>query len=191
MKLTLTPGFVLFVLALYLVAGELTWVVLLAAAVHELSHLLLIWAAGSRAEALTLRFADAQISTPPLSYGQQIASALAGPVVNLLLFWLFRASRTEFAAINLLLGVYNLLPIPALDGGRALGAALNLLLPETAARRISTALGVLTCAGLIAAGIFAMVRLEAGVWPVGMAVGLCLRFVRLQSREEPLRPQTA
>lgn len=183
MKLELRPGFVLFVLALYLAAGELTWLFLLAAALHEAAHLLLLWAVGCDVKQLTLRFADAKISMTPLGYGQEIACALAGPAANLLLFCGFRSNQAEFAAINLLVGCYNLLPVPVLDGGRALGAALSLLLPQQAAQRICALVGVLTCAALLAGGAFAMVRLNAGVWPAGLAIGLSARFLKLWKQE--------
>lgn len=63
-----------------------------------------------------------------LSYGQELAVTLAGPAVNLLSAPLLSALSARyawawgclFAGAHVLLGVYNLLPILPLDGGRAL-----------------------------------------------------------------------
>ena len=61
---------------------------------------------------------------------KELVIALAGPLVSLLLFLLFRTLPWEagalgflgryLALVNLGLALFNLLPIPALDGGRIL-----------------------------------------------------------------------
>jgi len=47
--------------------------------------------------------------------------SFAGPLVNLLLAATFRESAPTFAWVNLVAGIYNLLPIPNSDGRRILG----------------------------------------------------------------------
>ncbi len=51
---------------------------------------------------------------------QNLAITLAGPGMNLWLALLFHHISPNFALCNLVLGVSNLLPIPASDGTRAL-----------------------------------------------------------------------
>ena len=51
---------------------------------------------------------------------QNLAITLAGPGVNLWLAFMFWRASPNFALCNLVMGVINLLPIPASDGSRAL-----------------------------------------------------------------------
>lgn len=184
MKVKIEPGFAAFVLLIYALSGELVWPLLLAAALHELAHLVTMWALGCRAKALTLRFADAKIDAASMSYPAEIACALAGPAANLLCCWAFRMRAPVFAAVSLLLGCYNLLPVQPLDGGRALCAALSLALPADAAQRISAAVSVGLCAALVLAAGYAAAFCGAGVWPLLAALTLALRLGRLGARNE-------
>ena len=102
-----SPGFLLLLGALFWLdegVGLLPWG-LLACIVHELGHIAAALACGGRVERLSLTMVGAELSfsyRTPLSYGRDSLVALAGP------------------GANLLLGAFNLLPIPSLDGGRAL-----------------------------------------------------------------------
>jgi len=51
---------------------------------------------------------------------ENLAITLSGPGINLLLAMLFHRISPSLALCNLLIGVSNLLPIPASDGSRAL-----------------------------------------------------------------------
>ena len=110
MKVRIEPGFAAFTLLLYALAGELVWPFFLAAGLHELAHLLALYALGGRAEVVTLRFADARITMAPMGYAAEIVCALAGPAANFLCFALWRARAPAFAAISLLLSRSRLHP---------------------------------------------------------------------------------
>ena len=97
--------------------------ILCAMAVHELAHVVMMLACGGQVRRLTLRFADLQIAASGLGYRQELLSALAGPLVNLICGAAFCMQRPSFAAYSLMLGIYNLLPVWPLDGGR--GAPLR------------------------------------------------------------------
>ena len=90
-------------------------------AVHELAHVVMMLACGGQVRRLTLRFADLQIAASGLGYRQELLSALAGPLVNLICGAAFCMQRPSFAAYSLMLGIYNLLPVWPLDGGRGGG----------------------------------------------------------------------
>lgn len=82
---------------------------------------------------------------------QETAVSVAGPFSNFLLalialpFYSIPELRF-FVALNVLLGVINLIPAPPLDGGHALKALLKLKYDELQAAKISSILGLVVCA---------------------------------------------
>ena len=85
-----------------------------------------------------------------LSYGRELAVTLAGPAVNLVCAPLVAALAARwgwdwgylFAGAHTVLGVYNLLPIPPLDGGRALYLLLAWRWGPDAGERVASLAGV-------------------------------------------------
>ena len=140
-KLELGWGFAaLIVLALLGGAGPALPPVLLAAACHELGHLSALWLAGARVERLRLNAFGAEIraDTRRLSYPREIACTLAGPAVNLALALLLARATLHFTAAgaNLVLGCFNLLPIPALDGGHILFLVISTVSEKLFGRKV-------------------------------------------------------
>ncbi len=89
----------------------------------------------------------------------EIYIALAGPLVSLTLAGFFYfLPLVQYAkllfTINLLLGLFNLLPALPLDGGRILRALLSIKQGYKQATQVSSHLGLLISAGLIAYGIY-------------------------------------
>ena len=124
-KLEIGWGFAAMVLlALLAGAGGVLPLVLLSALCHELGHLAALRLAGTEVELLRLTAFGAEIraDTRYLPYPKEILCTLAGPAVNLVLALVFARIAGDYvlAGANLLLGVFNLLPVPSLDGGRAL-----------------------------------------------------------------------
>lgn len=168
-KLELGWGFAaLIVLALLGGAGPALPPVLLAAACHELGHLSALRLAGARVERLRLNAFGAEIraDTRRLSYPREIACTLAGPAVNLALALLLARLTGHFTAAgsNLVLGCFNLLPIPALDGGRALHLLVSWLWEPLTADTVSRRTGLLCALLLTAAALFLTVRCHAGLF---------------------------
>ena len=119
-------------------------------------------------ERLSLTMVGAELSfsyRTPLSYGRDSLVALAGPGANLLLGGLFFwQGRHLPAVLTLGLGVFNLLPILPLDGGRVVYGLLAERLDPDWADRLLTAsagclVGLLAGAGAIAAIHYANVTL--------------------------------
>ena len=131
---------ILAALAMLAGAGEVLPLTLAFALCHELGHLAALNLAGAKVELLRLTAFGAEIraDTRRLSYPREILCTLAGPAVNLLLALALArlGGRYVAAGANLLLGCFNLLPVPALDGGRALHLLVSWVLDPMAADRI-------------------------------------------------------
>lgn len=169
-RLEASPGFLLLLGALYWLdegVGLLPWG-LLACVVHELGHVAAARCCGGRVERLSLTAVGAELSFSyrvPLTYGRDSLVALAGPGANLLLGGLFYwQGRHLPAVLSLGLGVFNLLPILPLDGGRVLYGLLAERLDPDWADRLFTAfagclVGALAGVGTIAAVHYANLSL--------------------------------
>ena len=158
-RLEVSGGFLLLTAALYYLdsSGVVPWA-LAACGLHEMGHLLAIRALGGRVSLLRLTCVGAELRLSaryPLSAGKQLAAALAGPAVNVLLA-LAAARWGEgaflFAGLNLALGLFNLAPVAQLDGGRALCAALALLGAGERAEAVLRALSLALAGGLALGG---------------------------------------
>lgn len=176
MKITVEPLALLFGAWLLLVI-PLPWLgaCVTAATFHELCHLLVANMVGGQVFELTLGRSGAKIfSCFPNGRGE-LLTALAGPVGSLLLvFFLPYLPRVALCAG--VQGLYNLLPLYPLDGGRALRCLLEQTMPVQAEKFCQWAAGV-TLLGLLSLSVWASVWLRLGAWPVVLAGGMCLRWL--------------
>lgn len=161
-RIRVTPGFLLLLAGLFYLdegVGLLPWG-LAACAAHEAGHYLAARAMGGRLRRVELSFVGAQMNVEypnGVSYFGEMLSALAGPAVNLLCgAAAVPAGQYLLAWANIGLGVFNLLPVLPLDGGRALWCAAGTLFGTGAAQRIlavtaGVTIGVLAGLGAAAA----------------------------------------
>lgn len=177
-KLYVSGGFgVLLAVLLFLDSGILLWA-LLACALHELGHYTAIRFLGGEMQRLSLTVVGAEMLPARqklFSYGEEFVIVLAGPLVSLLTAMaagaLARSGWGEgcylFCGLNLLLGLFNLLPILPLDGGRLLHI---LLLRRQGAQHWMTLLGRLVATLLLLGGVWLLRQgggctlLLAGAW---------------------------
>ncbi|HEY3316959.1 MAG TPA: site-2 protease family protein [Coriobacteriia bacterium] len=162
---------------LYILLGVITAALFFASVVaHEFSHSLVAKAQGARIARITLFIFGgvSEMEEEPSGPGREFVMAIAGPGMSILLsavFWVAFAALQVLhgpdvvskvleylAAINLLLGIFNLLPGFPMDGGRVLRSILwaitgNLLRATRWASRTGQTIGYL----LVAAGILGVV----------------------------------
>lgn len=115
------------VVTLTLLLLPVQWLVAtaMAAAVHELAHILAVILCGGRIGNIRIRAQGGLIQAELDGPFRRIIASLAGPAASLCLACLAKKfPRISFAA--LLQGIYNLLPVYPLDGGRAIDAAMDI-----------------------------------------------------------------
>lgn len=131
---------------------------LLASLIHEGGHLLAMLLAGCPPESCTVGAFGARIVTDGRrmpGYGRQIAISLAGPGINLLAAaGLWAAGCPRAAAVHGVLGVFNLLPAAALDGGQVLRCLLCLRVAPERAERVLRAVSAAVLLPLAAGALY-------------------------------------
>ena len=135
---------------------------LLAALTHELGHCAMLRWLQARVTAVRITALGAEMRIEGrLSYGGEVLAAAAGPAVNLLLAPLLAYGGRLwemlylFAGTQLVLGLFNLLPILPLDGGSMLWNLLAWITEPYTADRVMTAIGFGTAAVLTLAAVWA------------------------------------
>lgn len=150
---------------------------------HEYGHALTARRFGIRTRGITLYPIGgvAMLESMPKKPWQQILVAVAGPAVNFVLaasigtamYWLGYALVPQsidpasglgsllasLLWVNMLLGLFNLIPALPMDGGRVLNAALSLRMPPVRATRIASRV-----AKVMALGFFAFALSDYGTF---------------------------
>lgn len=116
-----------------LLVVPLRWLIAVfcAAMIHEAGHILVLRLQNREIRRIEIRLSGMAIHTQPLEPLEELVCALAGPAGSLLL--LFAAPfYPELAVCGMFQGIWNLLPLYPLDGGRAVCSLLGLICPEKA-----------------------------------------------------------
>lgn len=132
MTLSIEPGFCFF-LALLLLTLPLPWLLAaaFAALVHEICHLAVLYILKCKVSRVRIGAGGARIETALPDRKWALLADLAGPAGSLALLGL-SCTFPKAAVCGCIQGIYNLLPIRPLDGGRALGSVLEMLCPASA-----------------------------------------------------------
>lgn len=107
----------------------------IAISIHETGHLVALKLCRVPVYELRIGMTGVRISTAPLTQVQELICAAAGPVCSFLplIVW----ERLPAAAlIGLVQGIFNLIPLYPLDGGRILRAVISLIRKKYIARNI-------------------------------------------------------
>ncbi len=164
------------ILVAVLLFGRSNGVAVLAAVLlHEMGHW--ITAKVCRVKITELRFdvCGLRMNMEGLvSYGTEFAVALGGPAVNLLC-WLWIPSASEhfpallaeglllFKETSLYLGLFNLLPIGTMDGGRLLRVMLSVLFSPRVAEAVTRYISLLFLLAFWMAAAYALLRGAPGL----------------------------
>lgn len=167
----------LILMAALLLLLPLDWLIvaLLAAAVHELGHLAVIYAFGSRPEFLSIGFFGAQIHTGPLDNRAEFFCAAAGPAASLFLLSLCRFFP-RLALCGAVQGMFNLIPVHPMDGGRMLRCFLRRLCPRRA-EEIVHIVHCLAICGLLALSLIAAICRRDGFLPVLVCITVLCKLL--------------
>ena len=166
--------------ALALLMLPIHWIAaaVIAAGVHEACHLIALKLCGCRLAGFSIGSSGATIETEPLSPVAEMICSLAGPLGSLALLLVARW-MPHIALCAAVQGIFNLLPVYPLDGGRIIGGLLRLILQNDKRERVSTVIER-TCIGLLTViGIYCTAVLHFGYLPVIIVAFLVMRvFLR-------------
>lgn len=171
--------------AVLLLVLPLDWVlsILFSAIFHELCHILALRGFKGKILEIKVNIGGCAICTGRTGEMGQFLSILAGPLGSLSLL-LLRRFAPKIAVCGLFHGLYNLIPVLPLDGGRLLRLLLYQKQPHKA-DRIMDLIALVLCLLIVIAAIWMSVIDILGPWPLFMAVAWIIRFL---PRKRPCKP---
>lgn len=129
---------------------------------HEAGHILCLWAMGEKPERIVLSFYGIKLERLPTAFHGKINEIIifaSGPIANLtlslflMLISVLNDTLKTWAAISLLTGLFNLIPIRPLDGGNILFSLLCRVMKDERAEMICDAISVAVTVPLLFAGV--------------------------------------
>lgn len=169
----------IFSLALMLLVLPIQWVVsaLVAAAFHEFCHYSAVRLCAGRIYSIRAATSGARMYTGELSTLQSIFCLIAGPAGSMSLLFLSRWFP-RVAICGVCQGLYNLLPVFPLDGGRAVRCALEGVMSVSTADRIASVMEYLCLAAVFLLGLYGSCVLRLGLIPASAAIFMAYRVFR-------------
>lgn len=152
---------------------------------HETGHLLIMTSVGNKPQAIRFEITGMNIIRQPdlkISTKNEIFIALGGPLINLICFLISvvilciyeNENILTFGCINLILMIFNLLPINKLDGGLALYYILSQKFDNLTCTKILKITSVFFIALIYIWGIFAFVSSKYNISLIIIAIFLTL-----------------
>lgn len=170
-KIQISYGFICLMCLLYLFDRQhLFWQTVLAAAVHECGHLLVIALTGTRIRSFRLSAYGACIELDEvnqISYATEALIAAGGPTFGACVALTFANVAPVFAGLNLCLSLFNLLPIAPLDGGKILRSCFSSFLDVDLVERCLQWIG-------LAIGLFLVITVLFFSGKINCTIGMIL-----------------
>ena len=162
--------------AFLLLVLPLSWLLSAACAalIHEFGHLAAVLTFGEQIRKIRICPGGCVIETGEMAEPKQILCILAGPMASLSLLF-FRRKFPLIALLGLFQGMYNLLPVLPMDGGRVAQILLYRIFPKkadvlmTRVQYVSVFLaawGIIRVGIIHSAGVFPWIL--AGIWLLRM-----------------------
>ena len=176
---------VYFLAAFFLLVLPLDWFLSAAAAAvfHELCHILVLYGLQGKMIRIQVGVRGCVMETDRIEEKKQFLSIVAGPLGSFSLVLWCRV-MPKLAICGLFHGLYNMIPLLPLDGGRLLQLFLQRYFPDQAQRVMDlTAVGI--CILILLGGIwFSAVVLEE-IWPLLLAF---VWVIKALPRKNPCKP---
>lgn len=152
---------------------------------HETGHLLIMTSVGNKPQAIRFEITGMNIIRQPdlkISTKNEIFIALGGPLINLICFLISvvilciyeNENILTFGCINLILMIFNLLPINKLDGGLALYYILSQKFDNLTCTKTLKITSVFFIALIYIWGIYAFVSSKYNISLIIIAIFLTL-----------------
>ena len=163
---------------------------LAASAFHECGHLICMLCLGYPPEKVELFACGMRIeqSDQLRCVRHEIAVALSGPAMNfvaglfLFLLHLRNGADIRFAAVNFLIGAFNMLPCVPLDAGRAISAVLSCFYEEEKADSALFRVSAATAVSVFAAGVWVIIYCKGNFSLVAVGAYLIISVLANKKR---------
>ena len=166
MPFSVQPIFFIFIaLSFFCLPAQWVFGWLIAAGIHELFHLLMMWILKIQIRSIRLSVSGAVIATGAVTSFQEFLCALAGPMGGLLGLLLTKV-MPHVAVCAAIQSLYNLLPVYPLDGGRAIKCMVTHFLGGELADRITKALTIIVLFLLGSSAVLVTYRYQLGLLPL-------------------------
>ena len=185
-RIVFEPGFFI-MLSIALLIIPVRWIIswFIAVFVHELSHFVALRLCNVSVFQISIDMFGTDIQTDAMSTGQEIVSAIAGPLGSLLLLLFLRVfPYISLCALAQLL--FNLIPIYPMDGGRVVTGICVGLLGRRRGVGLSKAVSLTFWVFLLCTSLFISFQYKLGVTPVLIAVLIIARTLKIPCKERQL-----
>lgn len=192
-RVEVSGGFLLVAALLFYLDTEnlLPWAAL-SCALHEVGHYAAVRLLGGDILRFRLTAVGGEMTLDrrrTLSYGRELISILAGPGVNLAAAcfaarWGGGEVGWLLTGLNLSLGLFNLMPVCPLDGGRALSLALMAFGPPGVAEEVMRLCSLLFVAGLLLVGGALFLESGRNFTLMSVALWLLVGLLRKSPRKQ-------
>lgn len=131
-----------------------------AAYLHEIGHIAAMTILSKPPNNISLKLRSAQITDKIgfTNYCRDIIIHFAGPLTNFALFFALMKINSLFAAVSLILGAFNMLPIKQLDGGNMLLSFMCIIMSRNAAGIVTTVVSWICIIPIAVLGIIVFIN---------------------------------
>lgn len=172
-------------LAALLLFLPLNWVLsaFTAALIHEFCHIAVLVMLGGKISRVRISVSGCVLDAESPGDFASFCSILAGPVGSIALLMLAE-SIPKIAVCGFIHGLYNLLPVLPLDGGRGIQLILNHLVPKYADTVLCWT-GWTACWILLAAAVWCCFAFSWGIMPIFLVL---FWIIQMHPRKIPCKP---